>query len=380
MKLLLISNNLTERLGEKLNKRKISKNNYRFMEHELDFMEKEGELSAQQKSSFLSRYEIVNGVSFIRVLLTVGAFLIGIGVLSFVASNWSKIDDLFKFLLILSAIIGVNMLGFRLERTQPKTARTMHYIGVLFFGAGIFLIGQMFNLGGEFQQAFLLWAVGIIPIGYVLRDRVVLGFSGMNLIIYGFGFADSGLLNLPYATLVLFPLLYWMNRKLGYSKGLTFVLNIVGIQFLVLLVMKTMDSMYFESYIYQILVVFLIGIAMLYLPVAEAIRDVFRVQGHFIHGLTGIIMTIPEVWGDFQNIAPVSVIFSIVYFIFILFLINRGSLFSIVLLFVLILRFYIDLSLDFMPKSLVFIIGGVILVSFGYLFERRRRKGGMIGE
>lgn len=363
-----------------MEKRKISKNNYRFLEYELDFMEKEGELSSNQKESALDRYEIVKGFSFIRVLLTVGAFLIGIGVLSFVASNWSHMDSLVKLILIISAIIGVNAVGFKLETKQPTTARAMHYIGVLFFGAGIFLIGQMFNLGGEFQQAFLMWAIGIIPIGYVLRDKIILGFAGLTLMVYSIAFVDLGWSNLPYATLVLLPLLYWMNRQLGYSRGLTFILNAVVIEFLYIVIFKTMHSTQLESYAYPLLVLFLIGIVMLYLPVVEKVRDVFRIQGHMLHGLTGLILTIPEVWDELADIAPMNVTFSFMYFAFILFLINRGSLFSVILLFALIIRFYIDLSLDFMPKSMVFIIGGVILISFGYLFEKRRRKGGMIRE
>jgi hypothetical protein len=40
------------------------------------------------------------------------------------------------------------------------------------------------------------------------------------------------------------------------------------------------------------------------------------------------------------------------------------------------LRFYVDISYDFMPKSLVFIIGGIILIAMVYSFEKRRKKGG----
>lgn len=363
-----------------MKKRKISKNNYRFMERELNFMEQEGKLLKSQKVSLLSLYEVTNGLNFIRVLLTVGAFLVGMGVLSFVASNWSSMGSLFKFSLIVLSIMGVNLVGFKLETKQPKTARTMHYLGVLFFGAGIFLIGQMFHLGGEFHQAFLLWSIGVLPIGYVLKDRIILVFSALLLGVYEFGFVDMDWSNLPYALFILLPALYWINRQIGYSGALTFVLNGLAIQLLILLLIQTIDSFFMETYVYQILLVFVIGIGMLYLPVHEKVKGVFKIQGHLVHGTTALILTIPDAWGTIGHHAPASILFSFLYFAFVLFLIHRGSLFSIVLLFALIIRFYIDLSLDFMPKSMVFIIGGVILITFGFLFEKRRRKGGMIRE
>lgn len=363
-----------------MKKRSISKRNYRLLETELNFMEHEGELSKGQKDSSLSLYEVTNGLNFIRVLLTFGAFLMGIGVLSFIASNWGSMGTLVKFFLIIVSIIGVNLIGFKLEENQPKTARTMHYLGVLFFGAGIFLVGQMFHLGGEYYQAFLMWSIGIIPIGYVLKDKIILVFSVVLLGIYSFGYFTTDLFSLPYLVLLLIPILYWISSRFGDSVVLTFLLNGLSIQFFVMFLIKTTEFVDSDSFLIQLIPLFIFGIVMMYIPVKEKLKGVFRFQGHLVHGIVGLMLTFPAFWEMTVYPDALSIVFAIIYFLFILFLIQRGSLFSILILSALIFRFYIDLSLDFMPKSMVFIIGGAILIAFGYLFEKRRRKGGVSGE
>jgi uncharacterized membrane protein len=355
-----------------MKKREITKGNYQILKKELDFFEQNGFLPTLQKEEMLNHYEVIGRLNFIRVLLTVGAFLLGIGVLSFVASNWMHMGDTFKFLLIVLSIVGVNLAGLKMEKNHPKTARTMHYLGVLFFGAGIFLIGQMFNFGGEYQSALLVWALGSIPIGYVLKDRIILIFTTVLLFIYSFGTFVENDISIPYLMVAIIPVLYFINKQINYSRLFTFSINALSIQFLIFVLATFID---FDSETVSIFILFAVGIGMLFIPVNEKIKKVFEWQGHMIHSVAGLMLTMPEIWEELNFGEPFAYVFGLLYFLFILFLMKRGSLFSILILCALILRFYIDLSLDFLPKSMVFIIGGAILMSFGYYFESERKKG-----
>lgn len=70
-------------------KRKIGRKNYTWMKSELAFFEEKGTITRTQKDEMLAQYEVSRGVSLVRILVTVGALLLGAGIFSFIASNWS---------------------------------------------------------------------------------------------------------------------------------------------------------------------------------------------------------------------------------------------------------------------------------------------------
>lgn len=74
-------------------KRRLSNAQYEFLKRELTYLQEIGKLSPEQAVDLLSSYEagkiqkerkIIN---FVQVLTAIGAILIGLGILSFVASN-----------------------------------------------------------------------------------------------------------------------------------------------------------------------------------------------------------------------------------------------------------------------------------------------------
>ncbi|XJZ27804.1 DUF2157 domain-containing protein [Bacillota bacterium Lsc_1132] len=66
----------------------------------------------------------------------VGSILVGAGILSFIASDWAEIGKPIKFLLIIGLYIVCNFAGFKLEQHDPKTSKSLYYLGILVFGAG----------------------------------------------------------------------------------------------------------------------------------------------------------------------------------------------------------------------------------------------------
>lgn len=351
-------------------KRRVTKSQMEFLKQEFSHFERSGVISSEQSQMMLSSYEVKSKFNFIHVLLVFGSLLVGAGVLSFIAGNWSLFPKALKFMIILIGLSLFYLAGWKTEKMYPKTSKSLYYVGMLIYGAGIFLVGQMFNLDGDYRQAFLLWVLGVIPLAIYLRDKWVALFAIFLMFVYGsvFDYWDS----YPFVLLFFIPFMYWLNEtKFSHSKTLLFFNNILAVQFILSNLMKLEVK---DTWITVFL--FITGLLMLFFA-HPRYKGVFEWQGSVLFGITGIIMTFNGFWKEFGLSHPTvyNLVFSLFYIGIILFLIKRGVLPAIILACALILRYYADLSFDFLPKSLFFIIGGLILIGFGYWFERKRREG-----
>lgn len=346
-------------------KKVITQKQFEFLEHELTHLQSGGIISEEEKERMLASYDVKAGLSFITILLAIGALLLGLGILTFVASNWMYVSKGLKFLLIIICLIGVNFAGVKWETRFPKTSRSLHYAGILIFGAGIFLIEQMFNISINFNSSFLLWAVGAVCIGYYLKDRAILLFTSFLLFIYLNGNIFLDETSYPLAILIFLPVLYYLVKQLNYPRFLSFIINGLAINTIILFLMEIVPKLVEENSGTVILsILFILGIVLTYIPIPPRLQKITAVQGHILHGITAIFLTYEyAIW------------FPLAYFVFLLYLIQKGSLTSIVIVCALIFRYYTD-SFDFLPKSLLFIIGGLLLLVFGFFFEKQRKKGG----
>lgn len=354
-----------------MKKRKISKNKLNFLEEELEFMKKENLISSEQKVDIIDNYDIVR-LNFVRIILTIGAVLVGLGIISFIASNWNHITKITKVFMIIASYIGFNIVSYKLEDKYPKSSKSFLYIGTFIYGAGIFLMGQIFNYGGHFSKAFLFWGVGIIPVGLLFKDKLVLMFSHIFLLIY---LANSyDLEYLSYSMVLIIPTMYYINKKLGNEKVGTFFNNLLSLStILYFLNSYNVDEFYITS------IFLVIGILMYYAK-SSINRDIFKIQGLVVFGISGLILTSPYIWEESFNFiksgVTISLIFSLLYVLYLFHETNRGNLISLIFICITIIRYYFDTFYDFMPKSMFFITSGVILLLFGHYFERIRNKRG----
>jgi uncharacterized membrane protein len=87
-----------------------------------------------------------------------GAFTIGVGLISVIAANWGDIPRLVKLLAMLG-LFGVNAYGLVWARGRQHRwitdALALGYFALTL--ASIALVGQTYQLGGEPYQALLLW-------------------------------------------------------------------------------------------------------------------------------------------------------------------------------------------------------------------------------
>lgn len=356
-----------------MTRRTLRGNEFKFLKQELLFLEESEVLPAGKAKEIEALYDVQEKLSFTKTLLYVGSILIGAGILSFIASNWADIGKTVKFLLIIAMFIGSNLAGYKLERNYPKTSKSLYYLGVSVFGAGIFLVEQMFNLGGSTQSSFLWWSLGILPLAWVLRDKWILLASSLFILVYMMDLPYLQGETIPYWILLWIAAIYILNEKIGFSQATGFVNGVLLLVFIGSVLSFFIYDHVDYPYIYG-LIYLAIGIALVF--AAGKIKNIYVMLGYIVHGIAAFMLSFQDSWSVDWMYIP----FSILYLIFVLFLIKRGSLLSIIILCLMIFRFYLDISFAFLPKSFVFIIGGFILLAFGFYFERQRKKGGRVHE
>lgn len=124
----------------------------------------------------------------------------GAGVFSFVAANWQEMTRPMKVGVILVAMLISYSTGWYMkERTNlPKVGEALILLGAIIYGAGIFLVAQMFNLRANWPDGFILWMIGTVtmvfaiesyPLFYLAIPLGVIALVGHPFgILMGFGY------------------------------------------------------------------------------------------------------------------------------------------------------------------------------------------------
>ena len=103
----------------------------------------------------------------IRILLVLGAVLLGAGVLLLVAAHWDRLAPGWRFGLLIGLVAGLHGLAALAAPRQPSAATALHAVGSIAYGGGVFLAGQLFHLEAHWPAGLLLWGLGA-GLGWVL--------------------------------------------------------------------------------------------------------------------------------------------------------------------------------------------------------------------
>jgi uncharacterized membrane protein len=180
----------------------------------------DGIVSADQAAAIRRRYagrEEPRSRATVALAVT-GAVAVGLGVIGFVAANWEEMSHGARLLLLTIAVAGAYAAAFHLrERTgaAPRVGEALYLIGVLLFGASLFLVGQMYNVQAHDPLALLLWAGAATATALVVGSRAiaaaaVLIFSGWVGFEFGLALedADDELATFPVVALLYGGALY----------------------------------------------------------------------------------------------------------------------------------------------------------------------------
>lgn len=119
-----------------------------------------------------------SGLSLPNTLAVLGAALIGLAAMSFVAANWQDMSKLARLLMLALGVGGSYAIaGALFNRDLDGFAHAAVLLGTAIFGASIMLIAQMYHMEGHPPDAVWLWLVGATLAGILLKSNPALGLA-----------------------------------------------------------------------------------------------------------------------------------------------------------------------------------------------------------
>lgn len=213
--------------------RQISDGQRRWLDGELEFWRSAGLLQPTEVDRIRGCYETTAETgqrkhSVARFTLqALAALLFGLAVLLLVGYNWDELHWVAKLALIFSGITGLHALGLflRFSRGAPIASEIAFFLGCLLYGAGIWLVAQIFHLDAHYPDGVWWWAVGVLPFALcldtLLMHALLAGllalWAGMEVIGFGhlspfwfWSWWPNGAYSLP---LLAAPGLFWSYRR-----------------------------------------------------------------------------------------------------------------------------------------------------------------------
>ncbi len=379
---------------------------------------KDGIISEAQFEQIVSRYEQEKNSNMLPLF---ASLLVGLGVLSFIASNWDGISQLVRVAILLFFMCVFYLAGERILRggESDRIGFGLIGMGVFTFGAGIFLIGQMFHFQSYSDFPFIVWSISALLAVQFWKSKFLLlvatiivtagqlysttEFSSFSyflalLLLFGVGhfifhrpnIATSIVFSLSYLlTGLLFVIsneinhLYLFAIYLGLYVLSDFISKVnvkhtIQLTMVIGAVIVTIFNIFWSDSFFQLGAKALSNSHAIYpfLIVSILAFFFFRKRGTFelVDGILFLPVFYLELMGNF-----IYLLILFIYSISLLIIGYREQIqnkvtFGTVLFLLSAFVGYIHLAWDFMPKSMFFLIGGITLFLLSWFLDKQRRK------
>lgn len=215
--------------------REITESQYTWLTSELAAWRELGLVTGPQEEAVLGLYGSPDEFHQRRqakgllTLVSLAALLFAMGVLLLIGYNWESMPAAAKAIAVLSSVVAAHGAGLilRFKVGFRRMSEAAFFFGCLLYGAGIWLIAQIFHISGHDPDGFWWWAVGVLPFALALDTLLmhalfvglvgvwagyeVLGFVGSGAWLFG---RISAVPNGAYGLLPLAaPGVWWAYRK-----------------------------------------------------------------------------------------------------------------------------------------------------------------------
>ena len=153
------------------------KNHVQWLRQEIQHWLADGIIDTGQARQLNDRYPLADSnTSWGKIIFSaIGALLIGLGVILFFAYNWDAMHRLVKLSIVLSMVVISHGIGWYLSFQRPHSqhlGESLHLLGTLLFGAGIWLIAQIYHIDEHYPNGILIWSLGAMAMAWVLNSTV----------------------------------------------------------------------------------------------------------------------------------------------------------------------------------------------------------------
>ena len=197
------------------------KKHIKWLRDEIALWVNEGIIGPDQGTALKRRYPPpAEGTAWGRIIFfSIGAILFGLGVILIFAYNWEKMHKFVKLAVIFAALIGAHGAGYWLKRPQSQfqtAGEGLHLLGTMLFGAGIWLIAQIYHIEEHYPTAFLIWGSGALALAWSLPSIAHGILAAILLVLWNcfevFDFKDPHLIS-PFLILGGIMPLAWLRRS-----------------------------------------------------------------------------------------------------------------------------------------------------------------------
>ena len=191
---------------------------------EVPHWQAEGLIDADQGTALLHRYRAApdpdRRFSLARLMLTLGALFVGVGLIWLVGANLDQLPPLTRFAVVatiwLALLVGAEMLDARVRSHSPLLVGTARLLGALAFGAVVFQAAQSLQVPAYEAVLVGVWGAGALVHGYAVR--------GTGPLLVGLGAGTGWFL---WRTLEASPTL--LGGVLGVAAGAVLAVSLAAV-------------------------------------------------------------------------------------------------------------------------------------------------------
>ncbi len=351
-----------------MEKIKINKHKYKFLEENLHIYKKQKIINDTQYNQIQNLYTIKN-TNPIQIFTMLGAILIGLGIVVYIGSNWKNLDSIFKLLILITAYLSSNIVSLKIKSNYPKTSKAFLYLGILIYGAGLMLTQGMFKYYISFMPSGILFILGILPTAYVFKEEKLYIFTCILTLIFSFMYIRTN----PYELFIAYSLVYIVGRYKFKDTILAILARDIVLYSLIpqYLYKYNIDELYINF------IMLTIGVFIRYFKFKKY-KFIYEIQGLALIAICAMNLTFSHVWSNNQSqlFDIITYIIASIYFIYFIYEAINKHLIFITPVIILIIRYLSDSLLLNISKSIVFIIVGLILLVLGFYIEKSIHKKG----
>lgn len=175
----------------------------------------------------LQEVEQESASTFLIAVYSIGALVLGGGVISFVAANWEYLGAIPKILLLIFSLLlthGVGYYLWKIDGRWEKLGQAFIVLGTVIYAANLGLMAQIFHIRGNWYNIFGGTALGALAFGLGMRSLPNAIIALVCTFVWSIGYTlDHGSMSmyLPLVMLLGFAALsVWMNSVVLFSLTL----------------------------------------------------------------------------------------------------------------------------------------------------------------
>jgi uncharacterized membrane protein len=193
----------------------------RWLQEQISAWLDEGLIDAGQAGALRARYSVGDqDTPWTRIIASsTGAVVFGLGIILFFAYNWAEMHKFVKLALVFGAVLAAHGSGFYLSASadaKRPLVESLHVMGTMLFGAGIWLVAQIYHIDEHYPNAFIVWGLGALALAWAMPSiaqglmAVLLVFLWGSFEVFGFSSANHPG---PWVMLLGVVPLAWMQRS-----------------------------------------------------------------------------------------------------------------------------------------------------------------------